>query len=226
MAELEALWWAEAERNQVLPLDNRVLWTLAHPKPDHRAPRQSWRYFPGGSQIPEPVAVNVRNRSHRIVVDLEVPDGLVPEGTLLALGSVVGGWSLHVLDGRLRYVHNLYGKERHVVAAAEPLGPGRHRVELSFEKEGHEGPEKLSGLARLSCDGRALGERTIDRFPPASFNGVGVGLTCGYEWGPAVGEGYRAPFPFNATIVRAVVEPTGPVVRDLLAELAAILSDQ
>jgi hypothetical protein len=63
-------------------------------------------------------------------------------------------------------------------------------------------------------------------FTPAEFNGAGAGLTCGYEWGPAVGTGYTAPFPFPGTIHRAVIETTGPVVRDPLAELAAILSEQ
>jgi hypothetical protein len=53
-----------------------------------------------------------------------------------------------------------------------------------------------------------------------------VGLTCGYEWGPAVGEGYEAPFPFNSRIDRAVVEVTGPVVRNPLAEIEAILAEQ
>jgi len=53
-----------------------------------------------------------------------------------------------------------------------------------------------------------------------------VGLTCGYEWGPAVGVGYEAPFPFNGRIRRAVVEVTGPVVRNPLAEIAAILAEQ
>jgi len=55
---------------------------------------------------------------------------------------------------------------------------------------------------------------------------VGAGLTCGYEWGPAVGDGYVAPFACTAQIEHAVVETTGPVVRDSLAELAAILSEQ
>jgi hypothetical protein len=71
-----------------------------------------------------------------------------------------------------------------------------------------------------------VAEGAIRRFTPAGFNGVGVGLTCGYEWGPAVGDGYMAPFPFNGTITHAVVEATGPVVRDPLAELAAIMSEQ
>ncbi len=221
LAAMVDLWWDEAARNQVLPLDNRVLWTLAHPKPDHRTPRDRHRYFPGGAQVPEAVAVNVRNRSHALLVRFEVPGGVVPEGVLLALGSALGGWSLQFLEGRPRYVHNLYGKEHHVVASEEPVGPGPHLLEYAFTKD-----EGLGGDAELRCDGVVVARGVIPRFTPSGFNGVGAGLTCGYEWGPAVGAGYRAPFPFNGRILEAVVETRGPVVRDPLAELAAILAEQ
>ncbi|HLK43722.1 MAG TPA: arylsulfatase [Thermoleophilia bacterium] len=219
--ELIELWWQEAERNQVLPIDNRVLWTLAHPKPDHRPARSRFRYFPGGAQVPEAVAANIRNRPHRITAEIEVGTER-PSGVLLALGSVLGGWSLHFLDGRLRYVHNLYGKERHMLEAAdEVVGPGRHSVAFDFEKD-----EGLGGSATLQVDGHEVAAGPIARFTPSAFNGVGAGLTCGYEWGPAVGDKYKAPFPFNGRILDAAVEVTGPVVRDPLAELAAIMSEQ
>ena len=213
-------WWQEARRNQVLPLDNRVLWALVHPKPDHRRPRDLFRYFPGGAQVPESVAVNVRNRSHALTVDVTVTDR-ARDGVLLALGSALGGWSLHILDAKIRYVHNLYGKERHTIAAAETLVPGEHRIEFVFAKD-----EGLGGVGVLRCDGREVARDTIPRFTPSGFNGVGVGVTCGYEWGPAVGAGYAAPFPFAGTIRRATVETRGPVVRDPLAELEAILAEQ
>ncbi len=221
LAEMIELWWQEAERNQVLPLDNRVLWALVNPKPDRRAPRTVYRYFPGGAQVPEFVAVNVRNRSHALIAEVVIPDGASADGVLLALGSVLGGWSLHILHGRLRYVHNLYGRERHVVESAEPVAPGLHRVELAFTKD-----DGLGGVAVLSCDGAQLATTPIPRFTPSGFNGVGAGLTCGYEWGPAVGDGYRAPFPFQGEIRYAAVETRGPVVRDPMAELEAILSEQ
>jgi arylsulfatase A-like enzyme len=221
VAELVMLWWEEARRNDVLPLDNRVLWTLVHPKPDHRAPRDRFRYFPGGAPVPEAVAANVRNRSHQLTVTVDVENGTVPSGVLLALGSVLGGFSLHVLDGRPRYVHNLYGKERHVVAGVEPLGQGLHTLSFRFDKD-----DGAGGTGTLEVDGEVVATGPIPRFTPAGFNGVGVGLTCGYEWGPSVGEGYDAPFAFNGTIVRAEVHVLGPVVRDPLAELAAILAEQ
>jgi arylsulfatase A-like enzyme len=219
--EMVDLWWSEARRNQVLPLDNRVLWALVHPKPDRRRQRDRFRYFAGGAQVPEVVAANVRNRSHSLRVEVRVPDGIVPSGVLLALGCALGGWSLHVLEGTIRYVHNLYGKERHVIQADGALGSGSHVVGFLFEKL--EGP---GGEGTLTVDGEVVGFGTIPTFTPSGFNGVGIGLTCGYEWGPAVGEAYAAPFDFNGVIVEAVVEATGPVVRDPLAELEAILSEQ
>ncbi|MGH3305525.1 MAG: arylsulfatase [Streptosporangiaceae bacterium] len=219
LAELVALWWQESSRNQVLPLDNRPLWALVHPKPDRRRPRSEYRYTQGGAPVPESVAVNVRNRSHLLVVDVVV--GAEPDGVLLALGSVLGGWSLHILDGRLRYVHNLYGKERHVVISSSVTAPGAHRVEYEFTKDAGPG-----GMGVLRCDGHEVGQGTVPLFTPSGFTGTGVGLTCGYEWGPAVGEGYTAPFTFGGVIRRAVVRVTGPVVRDPLAELEAILAEQ
>jgi arylsulfatase A-like enzyme len=235
-------WWEEAAANDVLPLDNRVLWALVHPKPTKRGPLDSARYFQGGAQVPEQMAVNVRNRSHRLLVTLEPPVGADAQGVLLAQGLSLGGWSFQILAGRLRYVHNLYGKQRYVVEApipgtemtvsaerhsaerhsAERHSAERHSAEMVFTKD-DAGP---GGVACLAWDGAPLAEGPIPVFTPSRFNGVGVGLTCGYEWGPAIGEGYRAPFRFNGRILEARVEATGPVHRDPLAELEAILAEQ
>jgi arylsulfatase A-like enzyme len=220
VTELVALWWEEARRNDVLPLDNRVLEAIAH-KHDRRRPQPTYRYFQGGAPVPEWVAVDVRNRCHEMALVVEVPDGVVASGTLLALGCALGGWSLHVVDGRLRYVHNLYGKRLYEVVADTVLGSGHHEVAFRFEKD-----EALGGQATLVQDGVVVGTGAVERFTPVAFNEVMIGLTCGYEWGPAVGSDYEAPFTFNGTIVRAEVTPTGPVVRDPVAEVAAILASQ
>ncbi|HEV2427007.1 MAG TPA: arylsulfatase [Acidimicrobiales bacterium] len=220
LAELVALWWREAEANDVLPLDSRPLWAIVHPKPPAVAARERYVYFPGASMVPESVAVNVRNRAHVVTVEVDVADEGDCDGVLLAMGSVLGGWSLHVLDGRPRYVHNLYGTTRDVAGAPGRLGPGRHRIELAYA------PTGLGGTATLRVDGAAAASTTIARFTPSGFSATGVGLTCGYEWGPAVGDGYVAPFDARATILSAVVEVSGPPVRDPLAELEAILSEQ
>ena len=140
VAELVALWWEEARRNDVLPLDNRVLDVIAH-KHDRRRYQQTYRYFQGGSPVPEWVAVDVRNRSHAMDVTVDIPDGVVPSGTLLALGCALGGWSFHVVDGRLRYLHNLHGQRLYeVVAESAPRSwPPRGGVPLR-EGRGARGP--------------------------------------------------------------------------------------
>ena len=220
VSELVSLWWEEARRNDVLPLDNRVLEVMVH-KHDRRRPQETYRYFQDGAQVPEWVAVDVRNRSHAMAVTVDVPQGVVPSGTLLALGCGLGGWSLHLLDGRLRYVHNLHGQRLYEVLADAALESGRHDLEFRFEKD-----ERMGGQATLIVDGRTAGQAEIRRFTPVAFNEVGIGLTCGYEWGPSVGGDYEAPFAFNGAILRAEICATGPVVRDPVAEVAAILASQ
>jgi arylsulfatase A-like enzyme len=219
LSEMVERWWDEARRNQVLPLDNRVLYTLVNPKPDWRPPRLTTVYYPGGSPVPETVAVNVKNRSHTIEVDVTVPAGGC-EGVLLAQGSVLGGFSLHLHHGCLRYVHNLYGKEIHVTAAPSPLEPGRHSLGFSFDHQDGGGP------TILTVDGTVVAQGRIPTFTVAAFSATGAGLTCGYEFGPAVGDDYEAPFRCTATIHTATVTLGEQVPVNPMVEFERILSEQ
>ena len=221
LAAMVERWWDEARSHQVLPLDNRVLYTILNPKPSRLRDRLVYRYFPFGAPVPEEVAVDVRNRPHTIAAEVTLPSDGPADGVLLALGSALGGWSLHVLGGRLRYVHNLYGKQRDVVASDVDLAPGRHRLAFVFDVVADH-----AGRATLLVDDEPVGGGEIARFTPARFSGTGGGLTCGYEMGPAIGTGYVAPFGFGGTIHRATVEVTGRPARNPLAEFEAIMSDQ
>lgn len=221
LADLVARWWDEARRNQVLPLDNRVLHTINNPKPDRRRARRTATYYPGASPVPEPSAISVKNRGHAIEVDVTIPEGEVAEGVLLAQGSVLGGFSLHLLDGRLRYVHNLYGRERHVVEAPAAVPAGRHLFGFRFEREDDGG-----GPAVLSVDGEVVAEGRIGVFTLSSFSLTGVGLTCGYEIGPAVGEGYQAPFRCTAELHSATVTLDEHVPPNPMVDFERILAEQ
>ena len=163
-----------------------------------------FRYFPGGAQVPESVAVNVRNRSHALIVDVTVTDAAPATASCWPSARRSAAGRCTSSTARIRYVHNLYGKERHMIESPEPLAPGEHRIEYVFTKD-----DGLGGVGVLRCDGRDVARDTIPRFTPSGFNGVGVGVTCGYEWGPAVGTGYAAPFPFAGTIRRASVRDQG-----------------
>ena len=222
LAALIDIWWREARAHQVLPLDNRPLAALIHPRPSRARERQRYVYFPNVSPVPESVAANVRNRSHSIVVDVVVTGDDRVEGVLLAQGSVLGGWTFFVSDRRLQYEHNVAGRERHCVSSdAVDLSSGRHRLGFDFETTA-----SFAGVGRLYVDGVLVGEAEIPFVTPARHAITGAGLTCGYEVGPAISNSYVAPFPFTGDIEDAVIDVSGQPYRDLAADLAAILASE
>lgn len=226
LADLQARWWAEARSHQVLPLDNRPLAALIDPRPGRAWNRQRYVYFPHRPPVPEAVAVNVRNRTHAITVDIEIGDDSgsdhrPPQGVLLAQGSVLGGWSLFVSNGYLCYVHNLANKDLTSITSEVELSPGAHRVGCEVEA-----PGDFTANVRLFIDGELVGAGHVPLFTPARFSITGAGLTCGYEVGPAIAPTYVAPFPFTGGIQRAVIDVSGRPYRDVVAELAAILAEQ
>ena len=221
LQEMIERWWTEAERNDVLPLDNRILWALVHPKPDARRERDRFRYFQDGAQVPESVAVNVRNRSAR---------ARGRHHRTRRRGSP--GHAAGPRFGPGRVVPPLPGRATPLCPQPVRQGAAPDRIRRGGRAGGtfprvrlRQGRRTGRG-GRLRCDGRIVAEGSIRRFTPQAFNGVGVGLTCGYEWGPAVGNDYVAPDRFNAVIDRAVVETRGPIVRDPMAEIEAILAQQ
>jgi arylsulfatase len=221
LAAMIDLWWHEARRNDVLPLDNRPLFAMMNPRPSKRHDRETYTYFANGAPVPEHVAVKVRNRAHVINAHLTVPDGVVPNGVLLAMGSALGGFSLYFLDGCLRYVHNLYGARRDAVESDVVVGPGTHMCSFEFTRDRRGG-----GTGELRVDGLVVGAGVIPQYTPMSFTYTGGGITCGYEAGPAVGDDYVAPFPANVDIDRVVVDVSGEPFSDPLAAFAKIMAEQ
>jgi arylsulfatase len=126
-----------------------------------------------------------------------------------------------VLDGHLRYTHNLYGKTLDVITSEVALAAGRYTLGFRYDKQSDEG-----GRGELLVDGAVVGTGEIPRFTPTRYNNTGAGLSCGYELGPPVGEGYAAPFRFRGTIDEVVVEVTGEPPRDPLAEFERIMAEQ
>jgi len=221
LADLVERWWAEARDNQVLPLDNRALHTIVNPKPTRRPPRLEATFYPGASPVPESAAISVKLRGHSIEADVTVGADRPASGVLLAQGSVLGGFSLHLLDGRLRYVHNLYGREAYVIDSTRPVPAGRHRLGFRFDRHDDGG-----GEVRLTVDDEPVGEGHLPAFTLSSFSLTGIGLTCGYEVGPAVGPGYTAPFEFDADLHAVVVRVDEHAAPNPMAEFERIMSEQ
>ncbi len=196
-------WWCEAERNQVLPLDNRPFSELVFGRAPSVAPRACYTYWPGRAPVPESVAVNVRSRPHTITAHVTIdPDLAVVEGVLAVQGSVLGGWSFHLLAaGRLCYVHNLAGWRLYRVEAdIGRLEPGDHTLEFRF----------LGPAAELLVDGAVVGTGTVNRTIWSRFSLTGAGLTVGWssDYSPA-DEDYRGRFAFTGTLHSVDIDVAG-----------------
>jgi arylsulfatase len=213
------LWWAEAERHGVLPLDNRPFSEFVFERPGAGEPaRTRYVLWPGRAPVPESQAPPTRGVAHTITAHLEVREGEAVEGALAVQGSVLGGWSFHVRDGHLAYVHNLAGWREYRVEAPLPhLAPGPHRLEFRY----------TPGRGELLVDGAVIGEGPIKRFAWSRYSLTGHGLTVGYASGiPPADRDYVAPFPCTAALDHVEIVLLEPPVVDAEAEAAAVIASQ
>ena len=225
--ELAQLWWTEAGKHDVLPLDGRGVERLAEPRPQPGKVRDRYVYHPGGQHVPENAAVRVLNRDHSITADLTVPVGGA-EGVLLAHGTRSGGYSLFVEDNRVHYVHNYVGVEEYRVSADEPLPEGDVSVRMEFETTGDPdiaNGEGAPGTVRLFYGDEQVGETDLPRTVPIMI-GIVAGVSCGRDSVNAVTDAYRdrTPFEFTGEIARVTVDVSGEPFVDHEAELERIMA--
>lgn len=205
LIEMIALWYAEAGKYNVLPLDSRGTMRFADSRPQISADRESYVYFPGTQAVPENTAVKVLNRAHSITAEVELAEN--DSGVIVCQGSNIGGYTLFVQDGLLHYVHNYVGaQELHVVSKAA-VAPGRRTLRYEFEPTGQ--PDLMAGKgtpghARLLVDGDAVGEADFPVTVPLSL-GIGGGLAVGRNPGSPITTMYASPFAFTGTIEKVTV---------------------
>ena len=206
LQQLQALWWAEAGRYQVLPLDARSL-GRAIGRPRLTAGQRRFTYYPSEAVIEAAAAANTKNRSHSIVAEVEIADGGA-EGVLIADGGRFGGYSLYVRNGRLCYTYNFLDQWRQTITSSIPVPAGASTLAMGFEKTGN-APFGPGGIVRLYINGEAAGEGELPRTVPFLF-ALGSGLQCGRDGGNPVTDEYRSPYAFTGTIKRVVVDLNGP----------------
>ncbi len=120
--------------------------------------RQRYVYYPDAAQVPELMAVNVKNRTHRVVARVNLA-ARGASGVLVSQGSGLGGWCIYVQAGRLHYVHNRAATATRSVVRGYLSGAGSARVDLRIRQV-----RRTPGPARLVADGAVVAEWTIKRF--------------------------------------------------------------
>jgi arylsulfatase len=215
LKEMVEQWWDEAERYQVLPLNNQP-----GRGGDRRHRHDRYVYHPGIGTLPEAVAPNLRNRAFNILAELEVPEEGPVDGVIVCHGGPAGGYTMFVKDRRLHYANNLLGATLTTASASVPLPKGRVVARAVFTPTG-----RFEGDVSLFYDDVPVGDAHIPRTTPLSY-GV-EGFAVGYQRGSPVSPAYSGRFALDLAVLRrVVVEGIGSAYRDPPAEERAAMAQQ
>jgi len=196
-------WFEEAEKNFVLPLDDRLApEILATERPSEEEARERYVYYPGTSAIPESVAVNVRGRSYKILADIEITDPNC-SGVIFAHGSRFGGHALFIADRKLQYVYNFLGIKPEQRFVSPELKPGKYTLGMEFIREGAGPSHESVGKTKLYVNEKIVAEGPM-RAQVGKFTLSGDGLCVGYDSGDAVSEAYKTPGRFKGGTIKFV----------------------
>jgi hypothetical protein len=181
--ELQRLWLIEATKYNVIPIDDR---TAERVNPDLAGRPQlvtgDTQFYPGMTGLSENSVLSIKNKSFSVTAEVVVPDGRA-NGTLIAQGGAIGGWSLYTRDGKTKFTYNLLGIQAFTTEASEPLPSGKHQVRVEFAYDG--GGFAKGGDVALYYDGEKVGEGRVDATQPFIFS-ADEGLDVGSETGTAV----------------------------------------
>jgi arylsulfatase len=224
LQELINLWFHEAGKYLGLPLlDLTPVEVLADPtRPQVTPPRDRYVYWPGAAEVPESAAVNIRNRSYSIAVEVHV-DSNNASGVLFSHGARFGGHALYVKDGKLKYVYNFVGSKEQIVESTKRLPTGDLIVGATFVREGETMP--ATGRLSLFVGDEKVGEGTIIT-QPGNFSLVGEGLNVGRDPAEPITSDYPGTTPYafiGGTIRRAIVDVSGDQYVDLEKEALAMM---
>ena len=202
LKELQDAFWAEAEKYQVLPLDDRLM-ERADPtlRPSLIEGRTSYTYYPGRVRIPESSAAQTKNRSHTITAYVDVPQGGA-DGVLVAEGGVVGGFALYIKDGRPTYEYNYITQDRYKVSSSEVLSPGPNVIRMEFRYDGGLGK---GGTAVLFVNDKKVGEGRIEKTAWGRFSADET-FDIGEDTGSPVSNNYASPNRFIGTIKKVEID--------------------
>ncbi len=213
--KLEGLWWAEAGRNQVLPLEDEMIGRFRALIQNPWGPVLRGEYLPGGGSIAED-SLPPLGAGFDLFVDVEL-HAAGASGILTALGDRNNGWATYLLDGRPVVGFSILSTPV-VVRGVDEVGPGSHRIGVNFTRDPAGG-----GLVRLSVDGAVTAEGHLAGDLPFRWQIGSAGLTIGRDRGLPVTDDYRPPFPFPGRIGKVELASVFAPRPDPAAEVRAAL---
>ena len=220
LKQLQNLFYLEAAKYDVLPLNNTTLerWNL--PKPSLTAGRTVFTYSGELADVPSSTAPDILDKSYTITAEVTIPEGGA-EGMIVTQGGRFGGYGLFLSKGelglgrgRVVFLYNLLDLKRTTWEGPE-LGTGKHTIVFNFKSDGP-GLGK-GGTGVLSVDGKEVDRKSMEQTTPITFpedETFDIGQDT--RTGVALLENrYDAPFKFTGKINKLTfkLEPFMPEKR-------------
>ncbi len=204
LAALVKLWWGEAEKHKVLPLDDRFRERFVVNANRFHGARKRYVFHAGMGHLPTDVAPDVRSRSYLIEADVHIAEAC--EGVLIAHGDATTGYSLYLQSGHLVHDMNV-GGEHVIVRSASSVPPGQRRLgvrvhRLTRDVQSIVNTQPCLSEFTLLIDGMPAG-RIQSRL--SFFNFISwTGLDIGRDRGSPVSN-YESPFEFTGKLIKVTV---------------------
>jgi len=207
LKELEKLFWTEAQKYQVEPLDASVATRVITPKPSLTAGRTVFTYSGEMTGTPNGDAPNILDSSYNFTAEVEVPkDGA--EGMIVTQGGRFGGYGFYLLKSKPVFLWNLVDYKR-IRWEGAALPPGKHTLEFDFKYDGLGigtlAFNNMSGIGRggtgvLKVDGQVVATQKMERTIPLILQwdeNFDVGADTGT---PVDDQDYQVPFHFTGKL--------------------------
>ena len=218
LAELIDLWWQEAQRHGVLPLDDRTLELFGarfRANSPHPVDRR-YVYRPPMSPLPGQASAAIGGRAFDLTATVTRQAG--NEGVLFATGTENSGMSVFVQNDRLVVDYNAFD-DHTILESTIEVPAGASTLVAQFRRGA-----AMAGSMSLEVNGEPAGSVELPLFMRMMSS---VGPSIASDHGSAVSNRYEAPFAFTGTLHEVVIQLLSPQDLDArAAEAAAEMSRQ
>ena len=206
LKELQEVFFKEAVRNHVLPIDDRRSERFNPAiagRPDLLGSRTSLTVYPGMVGMMENAFVNVKGVHHTVTAEVELKDAAT-HGVIIAQAGYFGGWVLYMKDGKVHHEYNWFALERTNVGSSAALAPGKHTIVYEFIPDAAK--PGSGGRSILRVNGQQVAEGRIPKTQPYAFS-ADEGADVGVDGETNVSNEYKqGDNRFTGRIVRVTVE--------------------
>ena len=172
LKEMQDLFYSEARKYDVLPLDNSTLARWNTPRPSLTAGQTVFTYSGELTGVPPSAAPSILDKSYTITAEVEIPEGGA-EGMIVTEGGRFGGYGLFlskgvagIRRGKPVFLYNLLDLKR-TTWSGPALGAGKHTIVFDFKYDGP-GLGK-GGTGVLSVDGKEVARNSMEHTTPITF---------------------------------------------------------